>query len=307
MECEMLDRLNLNSLRIFECAARLNSFTRAADELGVTQSAVSKQINALEAQFEKPLFNRFHRRVELTAFGEQVAEAASASFSQLQEKLETINDPRPHQIRFYGDADFVQLWLFTKLPEFEEANPDVRISIRSRVEMNEPPEGRYDCAIIWGKGNWEKCRFEPFLTNNAFPVARPGFFDHLARAPLPGDISDKHLIHDQTRFWWSAFQEASGAREFDPRYGRLYNQTVLCLEAASRGDGVTIGDEVSTQKHLEDGRLYCPFTLSIPSSNPYYLVTPPGGPHNEQTIEFIRWLHEKADQHRRWFADFRAR
>jgi len=71
----------------------------------------------------------------------------------------------------------------------------------------------------------------------------------------------------------------------------------------TRGDGITIGDEVSTQRHLEDGRLYRPFGLSIPSSDPYYLVTPLGGPHNEQTNEFIGWLHEKAEQHRQWFTD----
>ena len=260
----MRDNLNLNSLRVFERAARHKSFTKAAEELGVTQSAVSKQVQALEEQFGKPLFERFHRRVELTGFGKEVADAAKESFYQLRQKLDSINDPRPHQLRFHGDADFIQLWLFPKLPEFEAANPDIRLSIRSRIQMDSPPEARFDCGIIWGKGNWQDCRFQQFLTNKTFPVAKPGFFDHLDRPPKPDDIDEKFLIHDQTRLWWSAFQTATGAREFDPSRGRLYNQTSLCLEAAKRGDGITIGDEVSTRQLLEQGELYRPFNTRIP-------------------------------------------
>lgn len=295
---------NLNALRVFETAARHLSFTQAADELGVTQSAVSKQVALLEIHFGQALFVRQHRQISLTHFGQEVAKSAELALAVLHERLETINSRRNYQLRLLADADFVHLWLFRILPEFEAAHSDIRISIETRIGMNMPPDDHYDCAVIWGRGAWSDCRFEPLITNEVFPVAAPGFFDHLQRSPTLADVSDDMLIHDQSTFWWSALRAAAGIRSFNPDAGRIYNQTALCLEAAMRGDGVTVGDKVTTANFLRGGHLICPFRDKLPSPDSYFIVTPRKDQHSDEQKLFIAWLKGKAKNHQEWWRDY---
>ncbi|SDD42304.1 LysR substrate binding domain-containing protein [Ruegeria marina] len=167
---------NLNGLRVLVAVARNNSFTLAADALGVTQSAVSKQISALEVEFGQALFRRYHRRIEITSFGQRVADLAGSAFAQIETGLREMDVPAPDQIRLFGDADFLEQWLFPRLPEFEALHPTIRISITANIGMNNPPEGEWDCAVIWGRGGWNGCRFEALMTNRVFPVAAPSYF-----------------------------------------------------------------------------------------------------------------------------------
>ncbi|MEO0568067.1 MAG: LysR substrate-binding domain-containing protein [Pseudomonadota bacterium] len=298
------DLPNLNALRAFCEVARTKSFTLAAKELGVTQSAVSKQVAVLEKQLKKQLVIRKHRSIDLTQFGQGVAQAAGLSFEQIQIKLANIERTQRQQIKLFGDADFVQLWLFPRLSAFERANPQIRISITVSMEMNQIPDEDFDFAIIWGRGAWQGCRFEPLLRNYVFPVAAPDYFQRLGRPPRMSDITESQLIHDQTTFWWRAFRDASGGAEFDHTQGRLYNHTALCLEAAARGDGVTIGDEVSTRFHLETNRLDCPMAYRLPSPDSYYIATPINSASTPELLSFKRWLFEEAEEHRKWFQGY---
>lgn len=295
---------NLNALRVLTEVARSGSFSAAAQALGVTQSAVSKQIAGLEDHFGQKLFQRFHRRVEITAFGRQVADRAAEAFAHLQAGLPDRPDRAPNQIRLWGDADFVELWLFPRLRRFEAEHPDIRISISVAVGMNRPPEQPFDCAVIWGRGDWTGCRFSALMTNTVFPVAAPGYFRDTARRPRLSDVPEGHLIHDQTTFWWRAFREAAGERGPNAQAGRIYNRTSLCLEATARGDGVTIGDEVTTRRHLEEGILLCPFDLRLPSPDAYYILEPEDAPSAGPTADFLRWLRAEAEDHARFFRQF---
>lgn len=301
----MQERLpNLNALRVLVQVARQGSFSAAADALGVTPSAVSKQIAGLEADLGQPLFRRFHKRIEITPFGQKIADLANASFVRIETGLREMRAPAPGQIRLHGDADFVELWLFPRLQRFEAHNPDIRISISVSVGMNAPPSGGWDCAIFWGRGDWNGIRFESLLTNSVFPVAAPTFFATLGRVPRMSDIPESHLIHDQSRFWWRAFREASGERDLDTGAGRLYNRSSLCLAAAARGDGVTIGDEVTTQTWLEKGALICPFSTRLPTPDAYYLAYPETSSLGAGVQRFRDWLHSEAEAHRDFFSLF---
>ncbi|MEX0304908.1 MAG: LysR substrate-binding domain-containing protein [Leisingera sp.] len=295
---------NLNALRVLAEVARQRSFTTAADELGVTQSAVSKQIAALEAHFGRPLFQRSHRKAEITPYGQRVAALADEAFEHIRSGLRSLEEPLPDQISLWGDADFIELWLFPRLHRFEALHPEVRISISVQACMNQPPSDNYDCAVIWGRGGWNGCRFSPLLTNSVFPVAAPGFFRHLGRSPELSDIQEENLIHDQTSFWWKAFREAAGERTFNPNAGRIYNRSVLCLAAAARGDGITIGDEVTAREHIEQGSLICPFPARLPSPDSYFFVLPEAATANAPRDRFLNWLQHEAAEHRRFFQRF---
>lgn len=293
----------LNALRAFEAAARLESFSRAAGELGVTQSAVSKQVALLEQHLGRALFRRFHKRVELTQDGVAAARAAAAGFAALSAGLADMRERRPEQIQLAADADFTRCWLFSRLPRFERRHPDIRISIRSETSLERAPDD-CDCAILWGRGEWTGQRFEALLANSVFPVAAPGFFGNLGRKPRLSDLRNHLLIHDRTTKWWTTILESEGVSDVDPHFGRTYNQTALCLEAAARGDGVTVGDEVTTRPFLETGQLVLPFALRIPSPEAYYLVRPLGATESEAVRLFRLWLFEETKEHLSWFSRF---
>lgn len=302
----MRDLPNLNALRVFSVAADCESFTRAADLLGVTQSAVSKQVAALEAQLGQALFLREHRRITLTPYGAALARVARDGLQDMRVRMAAIGADAPRQIRLAVDADFAQLWLFPRLPDFEARHPDIRVTINAQVALNGPPRQDHDCAIIWGRGNWAGCRFQPLMTNTVFPVAAPGFFGPGTPPDLQA-VPGRVLIHDQSTFWWSAFYAAAGVDGFDPDAGRIYNQTALCLTAAARGDGVTVGDEVTTREYLADGRLICPWPDRLPSPDAYYLATPGRQPPRPQVRAFADWLADQARAQTEWFAAYWAR
>lgn len=294
----------LNALRTFEAAARLESFTLAAAELGVTQSAVSKQVAQIENHLGRILFRRFHRRVELTHEGRVAARAVASSLATLRSGLAELRESRPERIDLVADADFVRCWLFPRLTDFEAQHPGIRISIRAETTLERLPDDGYDCGIFWGRGDWSNCRFEPIFANAVFPVAAPGFFASLGRSPRLSDLRDRLLIHDRSPRWWKTILASRGVTDVDPDFGRVYNQTALCLDAAARGDGVTVGDEVTTRVYLETGQLAIPFAIRIPSPDAYFFLLPVKA-GNRQAVELFRtWLREQAAEHSRWFVQY---
>lgn len=299
-----LSNLNLNALRVFETAARTGSFTDAAEELHVSQSAVSKQVAVLEAQIGEKLFERLHRKISLTQKGHNLAEIAADALKVLQDGLGNEPPSQPDQIRLICDADFALLWLLPRLPTFERANPEIRVSIKPVVALSEPPDSAQDCAIIWGRGTWQKQRYSPLMTNTVFPVASPSFFDHLDRAPDPSDVTSEMLIHDQSTHWWTAFRVVTGSKSFNPNAGRVYGQTVLCLEAAASGAGIAIGDEVSAGRYLENGRLVHLFQERLPSPDAYYFVQTQTKTEPHHVNLFKWWVIEQANEHRSHWSDY---
>ena len=294
---------SLNALRVFESAARHESFTKAGEELLITQSAVGKQVARLEDEIGQQLFQRSHRKVTLTETGHLVMQAVNASFAGLGLRLDEITIQRPKQLHVVADADFAQLWLFPRLPGFDALHPPVTMTLQSETSLKAPPDTAYDCAILWGRGDWQNCRSEPLFANSVFPVASPDFFASLERAPALSDIRGDMLIHDRSSYWWRTILGASNV-DSKPDAGRTYTSTMLCLEAAARGDGLTIGDEVTTRGYLESGKLIIPFGIRRPSPEAYFLVLPPTDTGNPSVTEFCAWLAAEAKRHSRWFAEF---
>ncbi|GAB5469011.1 MAG: transcriptional regulator GcvA [Rhodospirillales bacterium] len=292
---------SLQSLRVFEAAARLESITLAGEALGLTQSAVSKQVAQLEALLGQRLFRRDRRSIALTEAGRRVAWIAATTLADLSTRLDEVVSPGVDSLRLAVDADFSQLWLFPKLPGFYRRHPEVTLSLRSDSKLTAPPERDYDCALLWGRGDWRSCRFRPLFTNTVFPVAAPGFLPK-AEAPLAG-LSARDLIHDRSSYWWASLLASVGS-SVDPELGNTYSSTALCLDAAARGDGVTVGDEVSSRHYLETGRLVVPCDLRLPSPEAYYLAQPKSAPRHEAVNLFVAWLIEEAEAHKGWYGRF---
>lgn len=286
-------RINLNALRIFEAAARHGSLTRAAAELGVTQSAVSKQVTALEAHLGHPLFEREGRRIALTPRGRELALVAADGLGRLEAGLRDLRMAAPRQITLHGDADFLQLWLAPRLARFAAAHPRILLSLHARIGMNAPPEEPFDLAVAWGRGGWA-CPAERLLENAVFPVCAPAYLAGMGVCATLGDVPDADVIHDQTRLWWQALRRAAGLPPADASAGRLYNTSALTLAAASLGDGVTVGDTVTAGRHLRDGRLVRAFGLSLPAHDSYWILRPPARPSVPEVEAVVAWLRAEA-------------
>lgn len=290
---------SLRALQVFEAVARLESLTKAGADLGLTQSAVSKQMAQLEDLVGQALLVRGHRRVTLTDTGRRLFRIAGSTLTELSARMASLTDQSPEALRIVAEADFLQLWLFPKLPRFRARHPEITLSIRSESSLQSPPDAGYDCALLWGRGDWRNCRFRPLLTNSVFPVAAPRYLAERAEQGL----SAGELIHDRDSYWWSTFLSALGSA-LEAEQGTTFSSTALCLDAAVRGDGITIGDEVSARHYLESRSLVAPLDFRLPSPESYFLAEPKNSATQEAIAFFKTWIEEEAEQHRAWYADY---
>jgi len=277
----------LNAMRSFEVAARYENLTKAAEELGVTQSAVSKQVSILEDYLGKQLFIRKQRSIEITDDGRFYSHAISACFNNLANKfLEPSSDNQ--KITIFADSDFTQLWLF-------------EISISSVTDLSVINDGEvFDLAVVWGKGDWDSFLFDPLFTNVVFPVCAPGYFSQ--EQLEDGCFHEVNLIHSRNKHWWTMFVNLLGEDTKLAKKGKVFNQTSLCLAAAIRGDGMTIAGEVTAQQFLEDGSLIIPFAVRLPFRDSYYILTPRNKGFDSDPVWLFRdWLIEEANGNQKWF------
>ena len=294
----------LNALRVFEVAARHGSFTKAANELNVTQSAVSKQVATLERHMGQQLFLRDHKTLHLTDAGKICARAMREALAVLEQSLPTPANTSTRRITVLTDVDFARLWLFPRLKTFEALYPDVLISLITK-NFTQPigRDEKFDLAVSWGQGQWDGFAAQPLFTNEVFPVCAPDFF--AGQRPNIRNVLPHQLIHDRDTLWWKRFLKHLNAEGLDPESGRLFSQTGLCLDAAQRGDGIAIGDEVTTRAYLESGALILPFPMRMQSPDAYYLLAPSEKGFTDTHVLGLRdWLVKEATTHRSWAAGY---
>lgn len=297
-------QLPLSALRAFEAAARHESFAQAAEELSITQPAVSKQVSLLEARLGLKLFERMHRCVRLTWHGKRLAPRLTDALDRMHVALEELQSelPSADPMTIMVESDFAHLWLMPRLPAFERLVPEIPISVLTQIDPTEFDQSVSDCAVLWGGGWWANCESVPLFTNSAFPVCSPDVAKRLRNDP--SHLHELRLIHDRTTDWWRLAALALDMPDLDWTAGSVYNQTTLCLEVAREGDGITIGDEVSSRWYLEEGSLAIPFGISLPCPVSYYFLWRPHG-NQEQVIELLReWLMEQAREHRQWITEY---
>jgi len=294
----------LNALRVFEVAARHGSFTKAANELNVTQSAVSKQVATLERHMQQQLFLRDHKTLHLTEAGKTCARAMREALAVLNQSLPKPVAKATRRITVLTDVDFARLWLFPRLQAFEALHPDVLISLITK-NFTQPigQDEQFDLAISWGRGQWGGFAAQPLFTNEVFPVCAPDFFG--GEVPDIHKVIPQQLIHDRDTTWWNRFLVQLEAEELDAERGRLFSQTGLCLDAAQRGDGIAIGDEVTTRDYLESGALILPFPMRMQAPDANYLLAPDKEGLSDAHVQRLRdWLIEEATDHRDWSAGY---
>jgi LysR family glycine cleavage system transcriptional activator len=279
----------LNSLRAFESAARHLSFTRAADELAVTQSAVSHQVNALEAWAGVPLFKRQGRAMVLTEAAVKFLPAVSAALDQIAlagRKLQAV-DPTHGWLTVAVMPSFAAKWLVPRLADFHEKNPDMDVWIATFEAQTGALGSDIDVAIRYGRGDWPGLSSVRIMSEELFPVCAPRLATGLK---TPADLAQATLLHDELREDWGMWFAAAGLTGVDTVRGPGFDDSGLLIQAAIEGLGVALGRSVLVKGDLDAGRLVRPFDVALAAEFAYYLVYPPDLETAPKIETFRTWL-----------------
>jgi LysR family transcriptional regulator, glycine cleavage system transcriptional activator len=272
----------LRSLRAFDAAARHLSFTRAAEDMGVTPAAISNQIKEMEDQLGFELFIRTSRSMRLTKEGEILRIAADESLETLAKALHRIKRlENRNQIRVSSTPSVAAKWLVPRLDGFLNAFPsaDVRIDVsNSLVDFDRDD---VDVAIRFGAGKYPGLRADLLFQDTLSPVCSPSPITKDRPLETPKDLLRHTLIHLDWQAsgspWpnWRMWMQAAGIKEFDDKRGLHFGQTSLTIQAAIDGQGVALGDSNLVADDLAEGRLVKPFELSLkaPDSFSYFVIT----------------------------------
>jgi len=269
----------LPPLRAFEAAARRLSFTRAAEELHVTQGAVSQQVKQLEEYLGFALFRRLPRRLALTSEGRAFHEVVAVALRDIADKAESLkamrgNDP----VTVSVVPSFAAKWLIPRLTEFRRANPDIAVRVDADPRAVDLRAGEVDVAVRFTARPPTGLHAVELFRDRVFPVCSPDLVRD-GRAPRSlEDLGDVVLLHDNAAIWdesasdWDYWLKAVGAQGIDARSGPGFTQGDMVLQAAILGDGVALTRSSLAELDLASGRLVRPLATSIPCPWAHYLV-----------------------------------
>lgn len=294
----MFNLPSLSGLRAFEAAARHLSFTRAAEELHVTQGAISHQIRALEEELGYALFNRLPRRVTLTEEGQLLSQALTGALEDISQALVEIR--RRHRrgwITVSVSPSFAVKWLVPRLDDFRRRHPELDVRIAATDRLVDPRQEPVDLCVRYGEGRAAGLDIAPLVTDEVFPVCSPRLLQGDPPLRRPADLPHHRLLHDEMfpehpeRPGWSRWASLAGVSLEDAASAR-FSHASMALEAAAAGQGIALGRSSLVAADLESGRLVRPFGPTFRSPFSYWLVAAPGGFDRPRTRLLIEWLQD---------------
>jgi LysR family glycine cleavage system transcriptional activator len=292
----------LNPLRVFEAVARLGSFTKGADELHVSQSAVSRQISLLEDYLQVKLFNREQRGISLTEAGRAYQQEIGPAFARIAaatQDLLTQSRGGPVRVRAY--TTFVAKWLMRRLPAFQEAYPEIDVQLSTDVTPADFSSDELDLAIQFGDGAWPGVHCDRLFDDCITPVCSPSLLDKPG-APLRSvdDLKHHRLLHSRYRkddwpYWLAAVDRPALAEHRD---NMVFSSSILTYQAAVDGLGVAIGQVRLLDHEFDSGTLVCPLPRVVRKGLAYYLLRPQRDSMPRKVTVFRDWLLEQTQRSR---------
>jgi LysR family glycine cleavage system transcriptional activator len=282
----------LNSLRVFEAAARHKSFVRAADELHVTHGAVSRQIKQLESMIEVELFERRNRAVFLTPEGTVLFEACADAMGRLATVIRKIKTaPESLPLVVSCEPTIAIRWLIPRLAEFRPRFPQNQIHLLTAGGNVDFVRDRVDVALRRNDFNWGgQCHAERVAPEMVGPVCAPS----LASAVVKGGNGPHpvKLLHSRTRaLAWQRWREVS-SDTVEVGEAEHFEHFYLTLQAASAGLGIAIGSVYMVEDDLRDGRLVAPFGF-LPDGSEYVLLSPVPFRDDDRRLLFLDWIRSE--------------
>jgi LysR family glycine cleavage system transcriptional activator len=282
---------SLNGLRAFEAAARHMSFTKAAEELNVTQTAVSHQIRRLEAELGVHLFLRLAEGLALSEEGQAYLPGIRAAFQELRYSTEQLREGRHKSVLTVSTlVSVASKWLLPRLPSFQQALPGIDVRISASTELVDFRKGAIDAAIRYGRGDWKGLRADFLMSDEIFPVCSPALAKTLS---TPADLARHTMLQVSgvTADDWSTWLSAAGQPPQLAEGPRLtFDLAMMAVQAAVDGQGVCIGRSTYVEDDLRAGRLVIPFDLRLKDELGFYLVTPHETAQAKKIVAFRTWL-----------------
>jgi len=289
---------SLNGLRAFEAAARHLSFTQAASELNVTQTAISHQIRRLEEELGIRLFIRKNRALALTPQARDYLPGVRAAFNDLRlatDRLLRKDDDRVLTISTL--ASLAAKWLLPRLSSFQETHPRIDVRITTSTSLVDFKSGDVDAAIRYGRGHWPGVRAQWLMADELFPVCSPSLLRGDKPLRCPEDLAHHTLLHtsggydDDWRLWLTA---AGLPADISKRPGPSFDLILMTVQAALDGIGVAMGRTSYVQEDIARSRLVVPFRIALPADAGFYLVSPEGRADPPKLRAFRDWLTASA-------------
>jgi len=286
----------LKALRAFEASARQLSFTRAAEELFVTQAAISHQIKSLEDHLSIKLFMRKNRSLLLTEEGQSYYMDIKDIFNSLHDATERLlARGAKGAITVSSQASFAIQWLVPRLTAFNGLHPDIDVRIKAVDQAENSLTEDVDVAIYYGRGSWPNIHADKLQTEYLIPVCSPLLQQNNLINGKPALLSiddlDKHnLLHDTSRKDWKRWFKQVGVKGTNVNHGPIFSHSAMVLQAALHGQGIALAYSVLAKPDIDSGRLVCPFNDVLVSKNAYYIVCRESQKDLGKIEAFRQWL-----------------
>ncbi len=266
----------LNALRAFEAGARHLSFTKAAEELFVTQAAISHQVKLLEQDLGVALFRRMTRKLALTAEGRMLFGPVGEALDSLAEAAEALRaGVGGGTLTLSLTPTFGVQWLAQRLGRFWSAHPEIDLRLQHSIDLVDFARDEVDAAVRWGGGAWPGVAAVYLMRAGRTPVCSPALCAGPHALKVPDDLRHHTLLHDRDHIEWAQWLALAGVREVEARRGPVIDDPSALHQAVLNGQGVVLAEENLIRTELAAGRLCKPFDVDLNADNAYYLVAPP--------------------------------
>jgi len=286
----------MSELHAFATAARLGSFTRAAETLCVTQGAISRAIARLEAHFGQPLIHRNAHGLVLTEAGRQYLTAIAAPLAALEDASAAMFDEdRRHHLTLSAVPTLASVWLVPRLPDFHRQHPDIRLDFVPYRRDEDFTGARPDAAILTGEADhWPNLQVDYVIGREMVPVCHPARAHSRRTANLwktPADLMGEPLLfHTTAPRNWQHWLTAVGVPNAAPTLARGFDQVSILLEAVKADMGVAVLQRCLVREALQAGQVVAPFDLPITLSRGYFLCAPRERRDHPALNTFRQWL-----------------
>jgi DNA-binding transcriptional LysR family regulator len=284
----------ISALNSFVAAARYGSFSRAGEQIGLTQSAISRQIALLEDWLQTGLFDRHGRRVVLNSAGRAYLDQVRPALDRIREATEqVVNRTGGRELNIATLPSFGMRWLAPRLPDLTARFPDLMVNFATRSFSFDLRGEGFDAAIHFGQPDWPDASHLSLFHEQVVAVCSP---DWLAANPLEGpeDLMGKPLLFQASRrSAWSRWFASQGLKDIPTLKGPLFEQFLMLAQAAASGAGAALIPRFLIEPELAQGTLVIPFDHMLKSEDAYYLVRRADWQSNAAMLKFSEWIAEQ--------------
>ncbi len=294
----------LNPLRTFAVAFRHSSFTAAAQEMNISQVAVSRQISILEDYLGVQLFERGTSWVKLTVVGKVFGDRISPLFQEIEDATQHLRGASiESMVNIRSYPTFINYWLMPRLSRFVEKHPAFEFSFNDKVERLDFNGTQLDFAVQLGQGEWRDCEARLLFDEEIDIVCSPEYLERIGGVSGPEDLAKARLLYPYYRqkMLFEKWAMKNGVEDLIPQHGFHFQAATTAYEAALNGVGMCMAQLSFVDKAIRDGRLVRPIPTTMSTDTQFWIVWPKNRSTNTPAKKAIDWILEEAGQPKAFF------